>query len=43
MLAILASLFVGNPQRIGDVIPTPGSYVLFVHLFGDGTMSTALS
>jgi len=40
MLAILANLFVYDLQRTKDTVPTPGSFVLFVHLFVDEKIST---
>jgi len=40
LLAILANSSVYDLQRTGDIIPTPVSFVLSVHLFVDGKIST---
>ena len=42
MLAIQTSLSIYDLQRTGDIVPTPGSFILFVYLFGNREMLTIL-
>ena len=42
MLAILASPFAYDLQRIGDTVPTPDSFILSVYLFEDEMLLTTL-